>query len=156
MKRIMAILLAVAIMLFAASCGKKEEKKAPEKFSFTYEGVELVPGEEFDQKKLPEPLSRFEVENCALDGMSVEYDYGDITITTNMDGDKEILDVIYIVDPNITTPEGLALGDDAGKVKELYGQDPKEGEELILKRGNTCLSIYVMNGVVDSIYYKMP
>ena len=55
MKRIMALLLAVAIMLFTASCGKKEEEKAPEKFSFTYEGVELVPGEEFDQKKLPEP-----------------------------------------------------------------------------------------------------
>ena len=142
MKRIMALLLAVAIMLFTASCGKKEEEKAPEKFSFTYEGVELVPGEEFDQ-------------NCALDGMSVEYDYGDITITTNIDGDKEILDIIYIVDPNITTPEGLALGDDAGKVKELYGQDPKENQELILKRGNTCISIYVSNGAVDSIYYTV-
>ena len=62
---------------------------------------------------------------------------------------------VYIVDPNITTPEGLALGDDAGKVKELYGQDPKENQELILKRGNTCISIYVSNGAVDSIYYTV-
>ena len=154
MKKILALLLTV-MMLFVASCGKKEEepKQEDKKFTFTYNGVELVIGEEFDQTLLPEPLSRFEMDNCALDGKSVEYDYGDFTLTTNIEDDKEILDVVYFVDPNLTTAEGLGLGDDAEKVKELYGVEPKEGEEVILKRGGTFLSIYVMDGVVDSIYY---
>lgn len=125
-------------------------------YSYTYEGVELVPGAAFDPSALPEADSVYEVPSCAIEGTDNLYNYGTFELTAFNDGTGEVIYSIFFIDPNITTDEGLALGDDVAKVIELYGEDyTAEGTAYIYTGANTILSILVQNDTVTSIEFRM-
>lgn len=159
----------------AITQGKDEEKETPDQsaqeaedqqenntpaaeheYSYTYEGVELIPGNPFDASALPEAESVFEVPSCAIEGTDNLYNYGTFELTAFNDGTGEVIYSIFFNDPNITTDEGLALGDDVSKVIELYGEDyTQEGTAYIYTGVNTILSILVQNDTVTSIEFRM-
>ena len=61
-----------------------------------------------------------------------------------------------IIDPNTTTPEGLALGDNLDRVLELYGDNYQvNGAAFDFYGTETMLSIIVQNEAVASIEYRM-
>lgn len=125
-------------------------------YSYTYEGVELIPGNPFDPSVLPEADSVFEVPSCAIEGTDNLYNYGTFELTAFNDGTGEVIYSIFFIDPNITTDEGLALGDDVSKVIELYGEGyTQEGTAYVYTSGNTILSILVQNDTVTSIEFRM-
>ena len=125
-------------------------------YSYTYEGVKLIPGEPFDPSVLTEAESVYEVPSCAIEGTDNLYSYGTIELTAFDDGTGEVIYSIFFVDPNITTDEGLALGDDVQKMIDLYGENyTQEGTACIYTGGNTVLSILVQNDVVTSIEFRM-
>ena len=63
---------------------------------------------------------------------------------------------ILIIDPELSTEEGLALGDDIQKVESLYGTSyVEEGASRIYTRGETQLILIVQNESVVSIEYRM-
>ena len=125
-------------------------------YSYTYEGVELVPGAAFDSSALPEAESVYEVPSCAIEGTDNLYNYGTFELTAFNDGTGEVIYSIFFIDPNITTDEGLALGDDVAKVIELYGEDyTAEGTAYVYTGANTILSILVQNDTVTSIELRM-
>lgn len=125
-------------------------------FRFEYNGVELTPGMAFDASVLPTADSVYTVPSCALEGTDNVYNYTAFEITAFDDGSGEDVYSIYLMDPNLTTPEGLALGDAEGKITELYGEDfAQDGTAYVYTRENTILSIIVQDGSVISIEYRL-
>ncbi len=123
-------------------------------YSFTANGVELVPGTPFDADALPEANFVYTVPSCAIDGEDNVYSYDTYEITAYDEGNGEIIYSIYFTDPNQTTDEGLALGDDLSLVEELYGMDYEQaGTQITYTRGETELIIILQDDVVISIEY---
>jgi len=125
-------------------------------FCFAYEGVDIIPGEAFDAAALPEAASVYEVPSCALEGTDNVYNYELFEVTAFDEGEGEFVYSIYFIDPNLTTGEGLALGDDLAKVVELYGEGYEDMDgELVYTNMNTQLRLILENDVVVSIEYRM-
>ena len=180
MRKLIAM-MALAVLVFAlAACGSEAEpaedlvitrsteaaetaeaaqpvEAADEKvYSFIAEGVELVPGADFDPAALPEAASVYTVPSCAIEGTDNVYNYETFEVTAFDYGSGELIYLIYIIDPNITTPEGLALGDSLDRMLELYGDAyERAGSAYEYSGGNTLLSIIIQNDVVASIEYRM-
>ena len=125
-------------------------------FVFNYEGAKVIPAEPFDPSVLPEAASVYEVPSCALEGTDNLYNYESFEITAFNDGNGEVVYSIYFLDPNLTTTEGLALGDSLEKAVELYGENYEDlNGELVYTVLNTQLRLIVENDVVVSIEYRM-
>ena len=183
MKKLIAMMLALALVLTLAACGGDDsaaddmvitrdpqnsadvpaqdapaavEDEAGEPYVFEADGVKLVPGTAFDPSVLPPAVSVYEVPSCAIEGTDNVYNYDTFEITAYDDGTGEVIYSIYFIDPNLTTPEGLALGDDVARMEELYGVDhTQEGTAFIYTAEGTMLSIIVQNDTVNSIEYRM-
>lgn len=193
MKKIVAMLLALAMLLCFTACTGEEKPQettqpkqteeanqteaptveadvpettaAPEQtqapvenvkgFCLTFNGVELTPGTTYDAAALPEPGSVYQVPSCAIEGTDNVYSFDAVEITAFNDGTQEIIYAVAIIDPNVTTDEGLYLGDDMARVIELYGEDYEEnGTAVVYTRGNTRLTIIVQGGFVVDIEFS--
>lgn len=186
MKKLIAMILALTMVLCLTACGGEEEvadqtiggsvteatkgaeeTEAPTEveaevvpggavFAFTYEGVDIIPAEPFDASKLPEAASVYEVPSCALEGTDNVYNYETFEVTAYDEGNGEVVYSIYFIDPNLTTNEGLALGDDLAKAVELYGENYQEVDgEYVYTGANTQLRLIVENDTVVSIELRM-
>jgi len=170
------LILAACLLLALWGCGKEEETKNPTGTSgvetpsdqaptqrpiktgyvLVYKGAELTPGVQFQGNALPEPEYTYTAPNCALEGNDVVYNYVDIEVAVYSDGKSDIIQSIYIIDPNLKTPEGLALGDDLTKVKELYGSDyTQNAAEWQFAKGDMILAILTQDDFVASIEYRL-
>ncbi len=187
MKKYIAMLLALMMVLCLTACGEEEPAgeqqitlgaevteatkgadatEAPEQsgevvpggavYCFNFEGVDIIPGEAFDATQLPEAASVYEVPSCALVGTDNLYNYETFEVTAFNEGNGEFVYSIYFIDPNLTTNEGLALGDGMDKVVELYGEGYENLDgELVYTAMNTQLRLIVENDVVVSIEFRM-
>ena len=172
MKKLIALLLAVLMMAALAACEKPDpadpqgttgpttdsnpNKPAADGFSFTYEGVKLIPGAPFDPSVLPEADSVFTVPSCAIDGTDNVYSYPVMELTAYNDGTGEVIYSIYLTDADTPTGEGLYVGDDLARVTELYGESyTKNGDELTFTKGTTSLCLILNDETVISIEYRM-
>lgn len=125
-------------------------------FVFTSDGVDLIPGTAFDPSVLPAAESVYEVPSCAIEGTDNLYNYGSFELTAFHDGTEEMIYSILLLDPNIATPEGLALGDDGAKVTALYGDGyTKEGTARVYTGTRSMLYIILQGQSVASIEYRM-
>ena len=191
MKRVLAILLTIALLTVLVGCDKKEQPKdtqaqttaapavettnapeeettvvpeettAPEQvvdedvFSFTYQGVALVPGNAFDSAALPDAESVYQVPSCAIEGTDNVYSYGDIEVTAFNDGSGEVIYSVYIVDANTPTAEGLYIGDTLDQVIAVYGEDyTQENGQVTYQKGDTLLVIILDGDYVASIDFR--
>lgn len=181
MKKLFVLFLAVMMIMSLAACGGSgadeqmitratetpaaeteapaESAEAPganQTYAFLAEGVSLVPGASFDASRLPEASSTYEAPSCAVEGMNTVYNYGAYEVTTFDEGNGEIIYSIYLLDPNITTPEGLALGDDVQTAVELLGEDYEEdGTAYTYRGGETMLCLIMEGDTVASIEYRL-
>lgn len=125
-------------------------------YTFSSDGVELIPGDPFDPSLLPKANSVYQVPSCAIEGTDNLYHYGTFELTAFDDGTSEVIYSILLIDPNITTPEGLALGDSADKVLELYGEDyTQQGSAYVYTGEMEALYIIIQGAHVASIEYRM-
>lgn len=182
MKKLFVLLLAAMMIMSLAACGGNaadeqmitrateapgaaeaetpaETVKTPganQTFGFVADGVKLVPGAAFDASRLPEASSTYEAPSCAVEGMNVVYNYDSFELTTYDEGNGEIIYSIYLLDPNITTPEGLALGDDAQTARDLLGEAfEEEGSAITYRAGKTMLCLVLEDDTVASIEYRL-
>ena len=124
-------------------------------FSFTFEGVELVPGQSFDASALPAPLSVYQVPSCAIEGTDNVYNYGTIEVTAFNDGTGEVIYSVYIVDANTPTDEGLYIGDTVDYVMSVYGEDcVRENGQITYQKGDTLLILILDGDYVQSIDFR--
>jgi hypothetical protein len=125
-------------------------------FAYTYHGVRLTPGEPFDASDLPKAVGTYTIPSCAFSGTDNVYTYDSIEVVAYDEGQGEHLYCIYLVDPNISTDEGLCLGDSVEKMVELYGENyTKTGTEYAYYRGDTILIVLAQGGVINAIEIRM-
>lgn len=125
-------------------------------YTFVTGGVELVPGAVFDPGILPEADSVYEVPSCAIEGTDNLYNYGSFELTAFDDGTNELIYSILLLDPNITTTEGLALGDPSTRAVELYGENyTQQGTSWIYSGDAEQLILILQGDTVASIEYRM-
>ena len=125
-------------------------------YTFVTGGVELVPGTAFDPGILPQAQSVYEVPSCAIVGTDNLYNYGSFELTAFDDGTGEVIYSILLTDPNITTTEGLALGDSTEKLTQIYGSNyTEQGSSRIYSGDAEQLILILQNDTVASIEYRM-
>lgn len=193
MKKMIAMMLAMLMILAMAACGQQDEQGGSDLMitqgsnmeqqtiqgnestteatqdqeaatgvsdkvefeMFSYEGVELIPGEAFDADKLADAGSSFSAPSCAVEGSETVYNFGILDLTTFDEGNGEYIASVIIVDPNVTTPEGLALGDGMDKVVECYGEGyAVNGTEISYTMDGVELALIVDNDTVIQIEYR--
>ena len=125
-------------------------------YSFIMDGVTLTPGEAFDASALPEANSLFEIPSCAFEGTDNVYSYNACEVTAYNEGNGEVIYSVYILDPAVMTPEGLALGDEEAKIVAAYGAgyNLADGQYTYIGR-NSQLIILTTDGFVSSIEYRI-
>lgn len=125
-------------------------------YTFTLEGVELIPGQPFDASALPEANSVYQIPSCAFEGTDNVYSYNACEVTAYNEGNGEIIYSIYILDPYTITPEGLALGDEEAKIVAAYGPNYNlsDGQYTYIGR-NSQVIILTSGGFVISIEYRI-
>lgn len=184
MKRVIAVLLSVMLLCALTACGEPAQpattteavvdttaqvaddttaaaettaavQDAVEGFSFTFEGVELIPGQSFDASALPTPQSVYQVPSCAIEGTDNVYNYGTIEVTAFNDGTGEVIYSVYIVDANTPTDEGLYIGDTVDHVIAAYGEDcVRENGQITYQKGDTLLILIMDGDYVLSIDFR--
>lgn len=184
MKRIWILLLAVMMTLALCACGGSsqeaqaivrapketeapapaaaEETEAPAveaeaSFSpFVFEQCTLNMGDALDLSALPEAASVYEAPSCAIEGTDLVYTYAGFELGAFDDGTGPVINSVYFLTPDTATPEGLMLGDSAERVTELYGENYEpNGTAYVYRSGDTVLNIFVENGAVTGIEYKL-
>ncbi|MCR5804867.1 MAG: hypothetical protein K6G47_11455 [Clostridia bacterium] len=139
-----------------ASGGQLQQSDS--KLGFKTAGKELKIGMDFSEVSdaLGEPVSYFEAESCAFQGMDKVYTYADFVIRTFPDGDVEKICSIELKDDIVTTPEGVYIGMTADDVKSAYSSYTISGDEnssMTIVDGGTKLFFVFKDGTVDSITY---
>ena len=126
-------------------------------YSFVMDGITLTPGAAYDASAMPLADSLYQIPSCAFEGTDNVYAYPGCEIIAYNEGKGEVIYSVYLLDPTVMTPEGLAIGDEAAKITGLYGNGYTltDGQYVYLGR-NSQLIILTNNGFVESIEMRIP
>ena len=101
--------------------------------------------------------SYFEAPACAFDGVEKIYTYnnGAIEVRTYIAADgKDYVNFVVLKNDLVSTDEGLSVGDNTEKVKQVYGEDYKDNNgSFEYTKGNMKLLIVIEEDAVVSIQY---
>ena len=109
--------------------------------------------------KLGDAKSVLDVPSCAHDGTDRVYTYNNFTLSvyTATGSDKGYISDVLLISDLIGTPEGLEIGMDVEKARELYGDADKETDTTwIYKRGTSQLMLTLNGTKIISIEYMIP
>lgn len=128
-----------------------------EKFVVKYNGVDVTPGEAFDESAIDEESEYYEIVSCAFDGYDKVYTYSGVEITVSeIDGTDTVYSVYYI-DESVETEEGLKISDSKEDMLNAYGENYENDIEnkYSYTLDDVILSIIVENDIVTSIEYTL-
>ena len=165
MKKLIAILMAAAMLLVVAGCGTDTpadtqggSQSQEKSFSFTYKGTEITfkaPAEPI-VAALGEPHKYSESPSCAFEGLDKSYDYGSFYLETYPENGKDFVYGWWFVDDLVATEEGISIGSAQADVEKAYGAENYNGTNaFVIKKGVGALTIILENGVVNSIQYTL-
>ena len=163
MKKIIAMLLAMAMLLCFAGCQSTEtenpgESKEPvqDSFTFTYKGTKIAlhaPAADV-VAALGEPKTYSESTSCAFEGLDKSYGYGSFYLETYPIGDKDYVYGWYFVDDMVENDEGICIGSSKADVEAAYGTENYNGTNAFeVTKGSGKLTIILENDVVSSVQY---
>jgi len=114
-----------------------------EPFTFTYNGVTMTPGEDYNGTKLGEPDSIEVTPDCRTNRDVTHYCFPDVTIATvKEESGREYITGITLETPMVTTAEGIGLGRDRAQVIAAYGENYQDVlGSMVYTRGGTSLTI---------------
>jgi hypothetical protein len=139
----------------AANTAESDTEPETAPFSFSYEDVQIVPGEKMSELrgKIGEPGDIFEAPSCAFEGVDRIYYYPGFLINTYPDGDEELILSVVFQDDTIKTGEGLYLGMSADEVAAIYGEGASndEGNAVVFQSGDEELRVLFDGGAVIDI-----
>ena len=161
MKKLIAIVLAALMLCAMTACTENEGTPTTttptkvEGYTFTFQGLDLVPGADFDAAALS-IVESFENPNCAGEGKFITYLHDGMELTVNTNGVKTVVYSIFITDPNLATNEGLHLGDELAAVTAAYGEATSEDDGLLTYvKGSSNLLIQLENELVTAIEFRL-
>ena len=163
MKKLIAFLLAAAMMVCFAACTPTTTEQTPggsepvqDSFSFTYNGVKIAlnaPAEPIVEALGGNPKYT-ESTSCAFDGLDKSYGYGSFYLETYPLNGKDYVYGWYFVDDMVETDEGICIGSALADVKTAYGEENYNGSNAFqIKKGSGQLTIILENDLVTSIQY---
>lgn len=169
MKKLIAILIAAAMLLCFAACqssqnpgtsnnlsGSTEPKQ--DSFDFTYKGTKIAlhaPAAGIVEA-LGEPLKYSESTSCAFEGLDKSYDYGSFHLETYPIGDKDYIYGWWFVDDLVQTTEGIGIGSSYADVEAAYGAENYNGSNAFqVKKGSGMLTVILEKDVVTSVQYAI-
>ena len=100
-----------------------------------------------------EPLSYFEAESCAFNGLDKTYTYAGFVISTRPEGEQDLVNSILLTDDSVTTPEGVYIGSSKDAVTAAYGAGDEVGVLLSYTKGDCTLNFIFDGDTVISIEY---
>lgn len=178
MKKIAALFLAALLAVTLCACDGGETVPTPtpaptgaadatptpapaegrSKYTFASGDIRLPMNEEFSALRdaLGEPLSYYERESCAFQGLDKTFNYPGFELVTYPNGDKDFISDIYFTDGTVSTPEGIHIGSTLEEVKTAYGEGYTAddfGIYYTYTDGDTQLKFGTEDGVVTEIEY---
>lgn len=167
MKKIVSLILVLAMALCFAACGDSTPATEPSKensvpaadgYGFAYNGTQITMHAEAAPilAALGEPVSYTEETSCAFDGLDKTYYFGSFYLQTYPMGEKDYVFSAWFMDDSLTTAEGAYVGMTQAQVEGIYGADSFNGSNAyVLTKGESVLSILLTDGVVSSIQYDI-
>lgn len=158
---LIVIILACVMVNYNSNSSEEEEiitqTAETNTFLIKYEGVDITPGQEFDENAISEEYTYSEIQSCAFDGIDEVYTYSGVEITVaNVDGIKTVYSV-YFNDEETQTEEGVRISDSKDIMLEKYGEDYQNDLEnkYVYQRGNVELSFIIENEYIIYIEYTL-
>ncbi len=157
MRKLICVILTVALALCCAACSGGETAKNEEPLSFTYNGVEIALNVAAEPilTALGEPISYTEETSCAFEGLDKTYGYDGFYLQTYPGEDGDMVFGFWFVDDSVSTAEGISIGDTEADVLAAYGSEAQEGPLFMVARDGGKLSVLLADGVVSSIQYQI-
>lgn len=139
------------------SSDKTEEKSSGDGYVFETNGVKIAINAKAADivKKLGDPLSKYEATSCAFGDLDITYTYADFELITYQLKGVDYISQVTLLDDNVATPEGVAIGDAASKVQDTYGKpDSEDNGSYLYKKGDMKLLFVIEDDMVSSIQYQ--
>ena len=172
MKKLIAILMAVALVLCLAACGNDEAANnnnpanntdtntdkgpAQDSFSFTYNGTKIAlhaPAAPIVEA-LGQYLDYSESTSCAFDGLDKTYTYSSFGFSTYPIGDKDYISSIWFLDDMVETDEGIAVGSSLAAVQAAFSSAENNNGTFTVTKGHGKLQIKLEDDVVKDILFS--
>ncbi len=157
MKNISKLLLTIMIaILLTTGCGKKEKEENVKNtaYTFVYEDKEFILGDVFTEDKYGKAIDYSEVASCAFEGLDKTYTYEHFVVTTYPSGNTDKIMSIYFNDSEISTTEGIKIGDSINDLTTKYGNEYEEEDNLYTYTlGKTHIKFIHENDIITSIEY---
>ena len=134
----------------------QETSNTPTEDVFTFEdnGKEIPLGAEYASLNLGEANDYYEVQSCAFDGMDKIYTFDHYEVHTYPEADTDKVLTVYFLDDQVSTTEGVKIGDSLDVMTENYGSDYEQLDtQYTYSKGQTQLKFIVENNVITSIEY---
>lgn len=130
------------------STKESTDKKEESGYAFTVDGVKINVDVDFAPllEKLGEPLSVFEAESCAAQGIGRTYTYADFIIDTYPDGDTDRVLCIILRTDNVATEEGIDLSMTKDEIIAKYGEPDKQNDISIGYSSNGMRLSFIFEG----------
>ncbi len=172
MKKLIAILLALVLVLGLAACGggnapannsgSKEntvpsgnDKSSAEDYYFQKGDLKIHMQDPAAPvlEKLGQAKSSYEAPSCAFDGMDVIYSYPGFDLMTYVKDGQGIVSGVVLRDDTVETIEGICIGSDKAAVEKAYGKFADGANNMKVVKGSCELLVILTDGVVSSIQY---
>ena len=171
MKKIIALVLALMLVLTMAACGGETapETTAPQapvtagptqpdaaSWKYTVQGIDIMMHAEAAPilEALGEPVSYTESASCAFTGLDKTYYFGGFYLETYPIDDVDYVNSVWLVDDSSTTPEGIYIGASKAEVEAAYGAENFNGTNAYRMTGTTSILTIILDGdLVTSIQY---
>ena len=106
-------------------------------------------------EQLGEPVSYFEAESCAFQGLDKTYTYEHFRIETYPKGETDRISAIIFLDDIEETQEGISIGMTKEDMEDAYGTEYEENSGMVVyTKDGKHLSFLVKDGVIESIEYN--
>lgn len=147
-------ILVLSMLLLLLGCSAKNEER--QGYFFRIDGQELQIGDKAEEflLNMKDPIDKYTSPSCAFEGDDTVYDYGGYQITTYLSGGTEIFTGFYLIDPSLSTKEGIHIGSSFDQMIVAYGdQYTEEYGVYTYTLGLSDLSFVIVDDTVTSIAY---
>ncbi|MDO4566085.1 MAG: hypothetical protein Q4B42_02025 [Oscillospiraceae bacterium] len=125
-------------------------------YVFEYNGVSISMGAPAADiiAALGEPISEFEAESCAGQGVDITYSYPGFELVTYPGADGENVLSVSLLDDTVETDKGIMIGSSGSEIEAAYGKNGADGDLLEYSQEDMKLTFTLENDETVYIEYR--
>lgn len=133
----------------------QETENTEDVYVFEDNGKQIPLGAEYSSLNLGDAKDYYEVQSCAFDGMDKIYTFDNYEVHTYPENGTDKVLSVYFLDDQVSTTEGVKIGDSLDKMTQTYGTDYEQLDtQYTYTKGLTQLIFIVEDGSITSIEYN--